>query len=62
MSAKQGALDYEGPVPEFKYFSGITYNQYLYYCKDFIEKNWSLKDETIKYCKQDCKTLYEVLN
>jgi ribosomal protein S19 len=31
-------LDYEGRVPEFKYFEGVTSEEYEEYCKEFINK------------------------
>lgn len=75
-------LNYIGKVPDFKYFTGITENEfnnfvkgrdlnylkykgitlndYKEYCKNF-NNNWNLKNELIKYCNQDCITLYQVL-
>ena len=58
--------DYVGNVPDIKYFEGMddkTYNNYLEFTKN---KNkslniWNLKEETIYYCNQDCKTLYNVI-
>jgi len=55
-------LDYIGKVPDFKYFVDITLEQYNEYCKEFNDKEWNLKDETIKYCNRDTKVLYEILN
>lgn len=52
-------LNYTGNVPDFKYFTKITLDQYNNYCTNF--KVWSLKNETIKYCLQDCVVLYQVL-
>ena len=54
-------LDYVGDVPAFKYFSNITINEYKLYCKSYRGKVWSLKDETIEYCLQDCIVLHRVL-
>jgi hypothetical protein len=53
-------LNYVGSVPAFKYFDGITQNEYILYCNNFI-KNWSFRDEAIKYCIQDCISLHQIL-
>jgi DNA polymerase type B, organellar and viral len=53
-------LDYIGAVPEFKYFEGISLNEYLNYCLN-IKNNWSLRMEAIKYCNSDCISLYQIL-
>nr|YP_010470524.1 hypothetical protein N4M07_mgp040 [Inonotus hispidus]UVF38012.1 hypothetical protein [Inonotus hispidus] len=31
------------------------------YCKNFINKNWNLKNEANKYCDADCIALYQVI-
>jgi hypothetical protein len=54
-------LDYVGDVPSINFFSNITeeiYNDY----KSNYNHNWSLKEETIKYCEQDCKTLWKIID
>ena len=53
-------LNYSGTVPDFKYFSDITLQEYNAYSSKFTKK-WYLKYETIKYCLQDCVSLYQVL-
>ncbi len=53
-------LNYVGSVPDFKYFNNITLEEYNKYYSNF-NNNWSLKNETIKYCLQDCISLYYVL-
>ena len=61
-------LNYKGVVPDIKYFDSIfgsppnkqeqeEYNKYY----NTYENNWCLRKETIKYCEQDCKTLYQVI-
>ena len=55
-------LNYEGSVPDFKYFSNLTEIQYKEYCKQFKYTPWNLKTETNKYCIRDCIALYEVLD
>ena len=42
-------LNYIGIIPPFKFFSDITIEEYLLYCEQFINNEWSLKEETIKY-------------
>ena len=53
-------LDYIGEVPEMKYFNNIAEEEYLNYINHF-NNNWSLKNETIYYCEQDCRTLYQII-
>jgi hypothetical protein len=53
-------LDYEGKVPEFKYFKGINISDYNNYRKSF-KNNWNLKNEAIKYCNLDCISLHQVI-
>jgi len=53
-------LDYIGKVPNFRYFTNISKSEYENYKKSF--KNWNLKDETIKYCENDCTILYNIIN
>jgi hypothetical protein len=55
-------LDYIGNVPEYKYFDNISLEEYNIYYKSFENNQWSLKDETIKYCMQDCITLYQIID
>jgi hypothetical protein len=54
-------LNYIGKVPEYKYFRDLNLDQYNVYIKFFKNKKWSLKDETIKYCNQDCISLYQII-
>jgi DNA polymerase type B, organellar and viral len=53
-------LEYNGKVPNFKYFVDITKEEYNNYKR--LYSNWSLKNETIKYCTQDCVTLYQIID
>ena len=53
-------LNYIGKLPDFKYFNDITIDQYNEYTKLYNNK-WSLKEETIKYCNQDCISLYQII-
>jgi hypothetical protein len=57
--------DYIGPVPGYDLFEktkgdNFTEEAYKEYCKDF-NNDWNLEKETIKYCEQDCITLYQIL-
>ena len=56
------SLNYEGKVPDFKYFTNITKEEYFNYCNSFVNKTWNLKYESLKYCNQDVKTLYQVID
>nr|YP_010384620.1 DNA polymerase [Russula rosea]UHA57019.1 DNA polymerase [Russula rosea] len=54
-------LDYEGEVPDIKYFDNkIKLNEYNEYKNNF-NNNWKLKNEAIKYCEIDCISLYQVV-
>jgi hypothetical protein len=52
-------LDYNGSIPDFKYFDGISSLDYNCYIKNY--NIWNLRDETIKYCEIDCISLYQVI-
>lgn len=54
-------LDYVGEIPPFKDFDKISIEEYNIYKANFTN-NWSLRNETIKYCELDCKILWEVIN
>nr|YP_009649331.1 DNA polymerase family B [Rhizopogon vinicolor]QDA23246.1 DNA polymerase family B [Rhizopogon vinicolor] len=54
-------LNYIGSVPLIKYFINISLEDYNQY-KLLFNKNWSLKDESIKYCNQDCISLYQIIH
>jgi len=53
-------LDYIGTMPDFKYFDKLTLEEYDNMCKQNLGE-WNLKDEAIKYCIQDCISLYQVM-
>lgn len=40
-------LKYLGEVPEIRFFDNISYDGYNTYSNNFINKLWSIKDETI---------------
>lgn len=50
-------LNYVGPIPEYSLWKDIT----KYEFEQLQQENWSLKNETIKYCQQDCITLHQIL-
>lgn len=56
--------NYEGEVPEYKYF--IKANTPYFTLEDYDKykgnyNTWNLKKELSKYCEQDCIALYEVV-
>lgn len=55
-------IEYIGDVPDFKYFSNITIDDYNKYKNSFNNKTWIFKKEAIKYCELDCISLYEILS
>ena len=55
------SLDYIGRVPSYQYFTNLKMIDYIKYYKSFNHDKWSLRNETIKYCEQDCKTLYQII-
>ena len=56
------SLNYIGYVPLKKYFpEDLSDSNYLDYLSEFKNKTWSLKEEAIKYCVNDCVSLHQVL-
>lgn len=55
-------LNYCGEIPKLKYFDNMNLKDFISYCKNYFTNNtWSLKNEAIKYCINDCKSLYEII-
>ena len=55
-------LDYIGDVPDIKYFSDkVTLDLYNEYKSRFNGK-WGLRTELEKYCENDCRVLYLVID
>lgn len=54
-------INYSGAVPDISLWDGITVPDFNKILKSFSNKIWNFKDEALKYCKLDCKLLYEVL-
>jgi len=52
---------YKGLLPLIEYWKDITQAEYDSLHLQFPGGNWSFKDEAIKYCKLDCKCLFDVL-
>jgi hypothetical protein len=57
----ENKLNYNAYLPEFKYFNDITKLEYQEYSNKFKGKTWNFKDETVKYCENDCVSLYQIL-
>ena len=55
---------YKGDIPVIELWDGITQEEYNLIVS-IVEGSeggvWSFKDEAIKYCKLDCKALFEIL-
>jgi hypothetical protein len=54
-------INYQGVVPDFKYFKGINLLEYENYKEQFNNKIWNFKEEAIAYCYLDCISLYQIL-
>jgi hypothetical protein len=56
-------INHVGLVPDFKYFSNISLNEYLDHYLEYhkVNKFWNFKEEAVKYCFNDCISLYEIL-
>jgi len=55
---------YKGILPKLEYWTNITIKDYELIIKEWggvAGKVWSFRDEAIKYCKLDCKTLHEII-
>jgi len=54
-------INYTGVFPQLEYWSGVSPSLYDSIKAEFGMRMWSFKDEAIKYCKLDCKTLHKIL-
>jgi DNA polymerase type B, organellar and viral len=52
---------YKGLLPKFEYWIGISYKDFESLIKEYFGIIWNYRDEAIKYCKLDCKCLYDIL-
>jgi len=56
-------LNYEGNIPSYYFYNEIIkYEEYLELSNKFNNKIWNLKNETIKYLKNDVNALYEIIS
>ncbi len=52
---------YNGILPKFEYWTGISLSEYELLVKEYLGITWNFKDQAIKYCKLDCSSLHEIL-
>jgi hypothetical protein len=52
---------YTGVLPKIESWVGISLSEYELIRGEYKSRMWSFKQEAIKYCKLDCKTLHEIL-
>jgi len=55
-------INYQGSVPDIKYFKDISLEDYEKYKASHSDKIWNFKTEAIAYCSIDCKALYQILS
>jgi hypothetical protein len=53
----ENTLDYVGLTPDISFYEDISNIE----CNKLVSENWSLKNECIKYCIQDCISLHQVI-
>lgn len=66
------SLDYDGIIPLIDYFDDLTntnedekqlyIKKYTDYYLSFNNNSWNLRSECVKYCEQDVKTLYQIID
>lgn len=54
-------IKYEGPVPPIETFYNVTSDEYNNYVSRFPDQKWNIIIELDNYCKQDCISLYKVI-
>lgn len=56
-------LNYIGDFPHYKYFDNkkVSLEKYNKEKKKIEDQLWSFKEEAIKYCTQDCRSLHQVI-
>lgn len=61
---KEIPLNYIEKITEFKDFDDITQDEYNLYISNtkFMNNNWNLRLQTIKYCDLDCLVLYQIID
>ena len=55
-------LNYEGKVPDFKYYEKLSADDYNKMISEYSNVKWKAKDEIIKYKKNDVIILDDVVN
>jgi hypothetical protein len=59
------SLTYKDTLPKYEYYAkDLTLEEYYEFYNNFYKTNevWNLKEEAIKYCEQDCISLYQVIS
>nr|QWO71407.1 DNA polymerase [Termitomyces sp. K2P1] len=59
---KTDNMNYEGKLPDKSYFENISDLEYSKIAEEFKDKNWILKDELLKYMKNDIVSLYQIID
>jgi hypothetical protein len=54
-------VNYSGTFPKFEYWTGLTNKEWIIAKELYGKIIWNFKDEAIKYCQLDCKSLHQVL-
>ena len=54
-------ITYNGPLPAKSNRPDITQEEYELLVRKYKNTNWDFKQEAIKYCKLDCKCLFDVI-
>jgi hypothetical protein len=54
-------INYTGVFPNYEYWTDISNSEWNDLKKSHGKIIWNFKDEAIKYCKLDCKSLHEIL-
>jgi len=54
-------INYKGDVPDIKYFSNISTDEFNKYKDSFNNQIWSFRKEARKYCELDCISLFQIL-
>ena len=54
-------LSYSGKLPKYEDWEKVTEAEYDAMTHEFKNKPWNFKEEAIKYCQLDCKSLHELM-
>lgn len=55
-------LGYVGDVPGMQFYQNFFTEDYIKYSMNFLNGNWSLRNEVIKYLELDLKSLHQVIS